>query len=84
LGLDRRLRIVGLPKTIQLPISIRNLVASHVLDTEKQRRTSLLSVAGMGRSNRRRHQQFVRWAVVVGIFASALFAYLLYLLSRNH
>jgi len=39
---------------------------------------------GMGRSNRRRHQQFVRWAIIVGIFVSALFAYLLYLLSRNH
>ena len=39
---------------------------------------------GMGRSNRRRHQQFVRWAVVVGILASVLFAYLLYLLSQSH
>jgi hypothetical protein len=39
---------------------------------------------GMGRSNRRRHQQFVRWAIVVGVLASALFAYLLYLLSQSH
>ncbi len=39
---------------------------------------------GMGRSNRRRHQQFVRWAVVVGILVSVLFAYLLYLLSQSH
>ncbi len=39
---------------------------------------------GMGRSNRRRHQQFVRWAIVVGTLASAGFAYLLYLLSQIH
>jgi len=39
---------------------------------------------GMGRSNRRRHQQFVRWAIVVGALASALFAYLLYVLSQVH
>jgi len=39
---------------------------------------------GMGRSNRRRHQQFVRWAMVVGAIASVVFAYLLYLLNRSH
>jgi high-affinity Fe2+/Pb2+ permease len=39
---------------------------------------------GMGRSNRRRHQQFVRWAIVVGALASAVFAFLLYLLSQAH
>jgi hypothetical protein len=39
---------------------------------------------GMGRSNRRRRQQFVRWALVVGLLASALIAYLLYLLSQTH
>jgi hypothetical protein len=39
---------------------------------------------GMGRSNRRRHQQFVRWAIVIGALASAGFAYLLYLLSQTH
>ena len=39
---------------------------------------------GMGRSNRRKHQQFVRWAVAVGFLASAVFAYLLYLLSQSH
>ena len=38
----------------------------------------------MGRSNRRRHRQFVRWAIVVGALASAGFAYLLYLLSQVH
>ena len=39
---------------------------------------------GMGRSNRRRHQQFLRWSIVVGLIASAAFAYLLYLLSQTH
>ena len=39
---------------------------------------------GMGRSNRRRHQQFLRWSIVVGLIASAAFAYLLYLLSQSH
>jgi len=39
---------------------------------------------GMGRSNRKRHQQFVRWAIVVGALASVGFAYLLYLLSQTH
>lgn len=39
---------------------------------------------GMGRSNRRRRQQFVRWAIVVGLLASAAFAYLLYVLSQTH
>lgn len=39
---------------------------------------------GMGRSNRRRHQQFLRWSIVVGLIASAGFAYLLYLLSQSH
>ena len=39
---------------------------------------------GMGRSNRRRHQQFLRWSIAVGLIASAAFAYLLYLLSQSH
>ena len=39
---------------------------------------------GMGRSNRRRRQQFVRWALVVGLLASAVIGYLLYLLSQTH
>ena len=29
---------------------------------------------GMGRSNRRRHKQFLRWSIVVGLIASAAFA----------
>jgi high-affinity Fe2+/Pb2+ permease len=39
---------------------------------------------GMGRSNRRRHRQFLVWAVVVGTVVSCVFAYLLYLLSRHY
>ena len=39
---------------------------------------------GMGRSNRRKRQRLVRWAVVVGLLASAAFAYLLYLISQLH
>ena len=39
---------------------------------------------GMGRSNRRRHQQFLRWSIAVGLIAWAAFAYLLYLLSQSH
>ena len=37
---------------------------------------------GMGRSNRRRHAQFIRWAIAVGIIVSALFGLLLYYLNR--
>lgn len=37
---------------------------------------------GMGRSNRRRHAQFVRWAIVFGLVISALLGFLLYLLNR--
>jgi cytochrome b561 len=37
---------------------------------------------GMGRSNRRRHREFLWWSLVVGILVSAVFGYLLYLLSR--
>jgi uncharacterized membrane protein YozB (DUF420 family) len=37
---------------------------------------------GMGRSNRRRHAQFVRWAIAVGIIISALLGVLLYYLNR--
>ncbi len=33
---------------------------------------------GMGRSNRRKHREFLFWSVIVGLIASALFAYLLY------
>jgi high-affinity Fe2+/Pb2+ permease len=39
---------------------------------------------GMGRSNRRKHQEFLRWAIVVGAIVSAVFGSLLYYLSRNH
>jgi uncharacterized membrane protein YozB (DUF420 family) len=38
----------------------------------------------MGRSNRRKHREFLRWAIVVGLLVSAMFAYLLYLLSRHY
>ncbi|MBI2948717.1 MAG: hypothetical protein HYY23_13840 [Verrucomicrobia bacterium] len=37
---------------------------------------------GMGRSNRRRHAQFVRWAIAVGLIVSALFGLFLYFLNR--
>jgi hypothetical protein len=38
---------------------------------------------GMGRSNRRKHREFLYWSIGVGLLASALFAYLLYKLSGN-
>ncbi len=38
---------------------------------------------GMGRSNRRRHQQIFRWAVVVGIFISIAFGVLIYILNKR-
>jgi len=37
---------------------------------------------GMGRSNRRRHREFLAWSVVVGLIVSAAFGCLLYLLSQ--
>ena len=39
-------------------------------------------LAGMGKSNRRRHQQFVRWAIVVGILVSALVGGFIYYTNR--
>jgi len=39
---------------------------------------------GMERPNRRKHRQFARWAIVVGLLASAAFAYLLFLISQLH
>lgn len=39
---------------------------------------------GMGRSNRRRHREFLMWSIIVGVVVSGLFAYLLYILSRNY
>jgi len=38
---------------------------------------------GMGRSNRRRHREFLYWSIVVGLLASAVFAYLLYTISAS-
>lgn len=35
----------------------------------------------MGRSNRRRHAQFFRWAVAVGIIISALLTLLLFYMN---
>jgi hypothetical protein len=39
---------------------------------------------GMGRSNRRRHREFLYWSLLVGVLVSGLFGYLLYLLSRHY
>jgi high-affinity Fe2+/Pb2+ permease len=38
----------------------------------------------MGRSNRRKHREVLYWALVVGALVSALFGYLLYLLSQQY
>jgi len=35
---------------------------------------------GMGRANRRKHQEFFRWGIIVGLLASAGFGALLYFL----
>ena len=39
---------------------------------------------GMGRSNRRRHREFLVWAIVVGTLVSCVFAYLLYVMSQHY
>lgn len=39
---------------------------------------------GMGRSNRRRHRQFLIAAIIVGFIVSLGFALLLYLMSRRY
>jgi high-affinity Fe2+/Pb2+ permease len=38
---------------------------------------------GMGRSNRRHHQQTLLWAVIVGIICAALLGTLIYLWHRR-
>lgn len=37
---------------------------------------------GMGRANRRKRALFLRWAIVVGLFISALISGILYLMHR--
>jgi hypothetical protein len=37
---------------------------------------------GMGRSNKRRHWQILRWALVIGAGVSAIFGYVLYWVNR--
>jgi hypothetical protein len=39
---------------------------------------------GMGRSNRRRHREFLYWSLIVGAVVSVLFGFLLYLLSQRY
>jgi hypothetical protein len=39
---------------------------------------------GMGRSNRRKHRQYFRSAILVGIVVSVVLASLLYYFSRPH
>jgi hypothetical protein len=39
---------------------------------------------GMGRSNRKRHIEFLLWSILVGALVSALFGFLLYQLSALH
>ena len=51
------------------------------------KRKTLKSIAttfcqAWGKSNRRRHQQFVRWAIVVGILVSALVGGFIYYTNR--
>jgi preprotein translocase subunit Sss1 len=38
----------------------------------------------MGRSNRRKHREFLMWSIVVGLVVSGLFGYVIYLLSRSY
>jgi hypothetical protein len=37
---------------------------------------------GMGRSNRQRHAQFLRWALAVGVLASALIGFFIWNMNR--
>jgi hypothetical protein len=37
---------------------------------------------GMGRSNKRRRAQFVRWSIVTGVVVSVLLGYLLYVINK--
>jgi hypothetical protein len=37
---------------------------------------------GMGRSNRRRRRQILRWSIIVGVVVSVLFGALLWYVSR--
>jgi len=78
-----QLRFVGLPIAPGLNKKHGSDPAMFWTRKQKEEHRYYL-LPGMGRSNRRRHQQFVRWAIVVGLLASAGFAYLLYLLSQPH
>jgi hypothetical protein len=50
--------------------------------TRKNKEEHRYLLPGMGRSNRRRHQEIFWWGIVVGFIASACFAALLYFLSQ--
>jgi hypothetical protein len=39
---------------------------------------------GMGRSNRKRHRDLLKWAIIVGLVTSAIFGSLLYFLSHPY
>jgi len=76
---------VRLPKPCGLIITIQANQWPLMFWTRKSKEEHrYYLLPGMGRSNRRRHQQFLRWSIVVGLIASAVFAYLLYLLSQSH
>jgi len=76
---------VRLPKVTSLTITIEANQRPLMFWTRKSKEEHrYYLLPGMGRSNRRRHQQFLRWSIVVGLIASAAFAYLLYLLSQSH
>ena len=76
---------VRLPKPSELTIRTEPNQQPTMFWTRKNKEEHrYYLLPGMGRSNRRRHQQFLRWSIVVGLLASAAFAYLLYLLSQSH
>jgi hypothetical protein len=77
-------RFVDLPNNGDLSIDTPTLLPAMFWTRKNKEEHRYYLLPGMGRSNRRRHQEFVRWAIVVGLIASALFAFLLYQLSQSH
>ena len=76
----------GLPESLSFPMNTRRRNAAVPMfwtrRNKEEHRYYLLP--GMGRSNRKRHQELIKWSIVVGILVSAAFGFLLYFLSQSY
>jgi hypothetical protein len=80
LSLPGEWRDIMLAKSLGIPTLDQDMFGPPKNKNGEEHRYYLLP--GMGKANRRKHAQIFRWAVVAGLFISALFCLILYLLNR--